>query len=172
VIHGGWAGGFQGGVAFDGSRVYGATGVGDNSVYFGPCDPDDAGYKKVQDPSMHAINISNGSVAWTANQAYSFGAVSTASGMTFHSRLNFPPDTTVTPQIQIRNASNGTVLKTITVPGAIFGVAPPRSASCCVISQNAIFFGTGVYEVNMLGQRRTGVNLGVYAFTPNSVAVK
>src|ERR1700730_12720686 len=92
VVFGGGAGGFFGGAAFDGHRIFSATAFGDGNVnaQTGLCDPsynDPANPNVVdtfvQDPSMHALDTATGSILWEANKNQSFGPTTLASRVIF-----------------------------------------------------------------------------------------
>jgi polyvinyl alcohol dehydrogenase (cytochrome) len=92
VVFGGGAGGFFGGAAFDGHRIFSATAFGDGNVnaQTGLCDPsyhDPANPNVVdtfvQDPSVHAFDAATGSILWEANQNQSFGPTTLASRVIF-----------------------------------------------------------------------------------------
>ena len=77
------AGGFFGGAAFDGRRLFSATAFGDGNVLTqtGLCDP---AYRDpsnpnivdtyIQDPSMHSLAVSTGRILREQNDNESFGA--------------------------------------------------------------------------------------------------
>jgi outer membrane protein assembly factor BamB len=140
VVFGGFGGGFIGTTAYDGNRVYGATAIGD----FGstPCstDPRDT---PVQEPSMHAFNPDNGSVAWQQQNAQNFGPTTLAGGMTFAGYV-------FGPLVEVRDIRTGSL---------VTALGPLQSDCFCGIaaSGNGVFFGTGSPE--------QGVGDGIYAFT-------
>jgi outer membrane protein assembly factor BamB len=92
VVFGGGAGGFFGGAAFDGHHIFSATAFGDGNVntQTGLCDPN---YRDpsnpnivdtfVQDPSMHALDATTGSVLWEAGNNQSFGPTTLAGHVVF-----------------------------------------------------------------------------------------
>ncbi|MDQ6869358.1 MAG: PQQ-binding-like beta-propeller repeat protein [Pseudomonadota bacterium] len=92
VVFGGGIGGFFGGAAFDGKHIFSSTAVGD----FDPktpskvCMPGTPGDTLVQDPSMHALNVANGSRYWERPLNYSFGATTLANGVVFSGSLVLP----------------------------------------------------------------------------------
>jgi polyvinyl alcohol dehydrogenase (cytochrome) len=143
VVFGGFSGGFIGTTAYDGSRVYGATGFGmvgasPNSSCPQTSDP----RYEVQDPSLHAFNASGG-VAWQQDRSQSVGATTVAGGMTFVGLA-------ATPQVQVRNGASGDLVRSLPLAAPCF---------CAVsVSGNAVFVGTGAPQ--------QGSGDGVYAFTP------
>jgi polyvinyl alcohol dehydrogenase (cytochrome) len=93
VVFGGSIGGFFGGAAFDGEHIFSSTAVGD----FEPksptkvcTDPPAPGDTLRQDPSMHALNVANGSRYWERPFNYSFGATTLARGVVFSGSLVLP----------------------------------------------------------------------------------
>jgi polyvinyl alcohol dehydrogenase (cytochrome) len=146
VVFGGAAGGFIGTTAFDGSKVYGATALGD--VATPTCEPGNPNDTPLQEPSMHAFNAAGPSgqnQVWSQQGAQSFGPTTVAGGMTFSGYA-------LGPQVQVRNASTGALLTSLTVASDCFcGIT---------VSGNAVFFGTG--------SPQQGTGDGIYAFTPLS----
>ena len=155
VVFGGFAGGFIGSTAYDGTRVYGATAIGDFGRFEDPgaarCQPNDPGDTPSQEPSMHAIDATTAHVAWQQQQSQSFGATTVAGGMTFIGTGVTP--TQPNAQIQIREAATGQMI--VSLPLAV------GSNSGVVVAGNAIFFGTGTSE--------QGTPAGVYAYTPGGI---
>ena len=117
VTFGGSAGGFIGSPAFDGSVIYGATGLGDFSSSSG-CLPGAPGDVSDQaNPSFFAIDAHSGKILWTASNARSLGATTVSGGMTFSCEA---PD----PTVQVRSAATGVELTTLTLPAPCWsGVA-------------------------------------------------
>ena len=155
VVFGGFAGGFIGSTAYDGTRVYGATAIGDFGRFEDPgamrCQPDDPSDTPTQEPSVHAINATTAHVDWEQPLSQSFGATSVANGMVFVGTGLTP--TQPNGQIQVRDAATGLLLVALPLPAA--------SNSGVVVAGNAIFFGTGTSE--------QGSPAGVYAYTPGGV---
>ena len=93
VVFGGSIGGFFGGAAFDGTHIFSSTAVGDfqpkspTKVCTVPPAPGDTLH---QDPSMHALNVANGSRYWKRPFNYSFGATTLANGVVFSGSLVLP----------------------------------------------------------------------------------
>ena len=134
VVFGGFSGGFIGTTAFDGTRAYGATALGDfgrfeNFPNLG-CS-DDPRNELIQEPSIHAFDASGGAVAWQGQASQSFGATTVAGGMTF-------VGTGISRQIQIRDAATGNLIRAIPLPSA-----PDGGVS---VVGKSIFFGTGSSE--------------------------
>ena len=113
---GGSSGGFIGTTAYDGARVYGATGLGDflprkgggNTV----CDPGDPRDTASQNPSDHAFHVATGAVEWQDNGFASFSPTTVAGGMTF----NGPALTAAA--VQVRDAATGRLVAQIGLPQA------------------------------------------------------
>ncbi len=147
VVFGGFAGGFIATSAYDGARVYGATALGDfgrfeanGNILCQPLNPADQPF---QEPSMHAFDAATGTVAWQADASQAFGPTTVAGGMTF-------VPLGITPQIQIRDAATGQLIRTIALP--------TNSDSGITTVGNAIFFG--------IGNSQSGNPAGVMAYTP------
>jgi polyvinyl alcohol dehydrogenase (cytochrome) len=115
VVFGGSAGGFLGSPAYDGSVIYGATGIGDLTPDCSPGTPGDVGDQSI--PSFFAIDASSGKVLWHASDARSFGATTFSRGMTFSCEV-------FDPTVQVRNATTGSLLTQLPLPGPCWsGVA-------------------------------------------------
>jgi len=147
VVFGGFAGGFIATSAYDGARVYGATALGDfgrfeanGNILCQPLNPADQPF---QEPSMHAFDAATGTVAWQADASQAFGPTTVAGGMTF-------VPLGITPQIQIRDAATGQLIRTIALP--------TNSDSGITTVGNTIFFG--------IGNSQSGNPAGVMAYTP------
>jgi polyvinyl alcohol dehydrogenase (cytochrome) len=152
VVFGGVAGGFLGTTAYDGERVYGATGIGDlgnfatdgTAIHCAPADPRDT---SDQEPSAHAFDASTGAVAWQTRKSRSFGPTTVAGGMTFSGLV-------LDPVMQIRDASTGDLLGQEKLPALCWsGIAT---------AGNAIVLGTGASH--------QGAPDGILVFTPGGVA--
>ncbi len=143
VVFGGSAGGFLGSPAFDGSVVYGATGIGDlSSPQCSPGSPGDIANQV--NPSFFAIDSTSGKILWHASDARSFGSTTVSGGMTFSCQI-------FDPTLQVRDAATGTLLATLALPGPCWsGVA---------ISGGAVLVG--------LGTSAGGSPSGVVAFSPS-----
>ena len=142
LVFGGPAGGFIGTTAYDGTHLYGSTGLGD--VGNGPvCDPANPRDTPFQEPTVHALDAHTGSVLWQHTGAPSFGATTVAGDLTF----NGP----VQQGVQVRRKSTGALITTLRT-----------SVPCwCGISVagNAVVFGTGTAP--------QGAPDTITAFTPN-----
>jgi outer membrane protein assembly factor BamB len=145
VVFGGLAGGFLGTTAYDGQRVVGATALGDFGRFEGVgalgCQPGNPNDGLVQEPSIHAFDPASGTVKWQGYASQSFGPTTLAGGMSF-------VGTGIARTIQIRDASAGTLLRTIPL------LAP--SDSGVIVVGKSIFFGTGSSE--------QAAPAGVYSF--------
>jgi polyvinyl alcohol dehydrogenase (cytochrome) len=146
VVFGGLSGGFIGTTAYDGRRVYGATGFGMLGQSPSSSCPQtmDPRYQ-LQDPSLHAFNA-DGTMAWQQRASQSVGATTVAGGMTFVGLA-------ASPQVEVRDAASGGLLRSLPLPAPCF---------CAIaVSANAVFLGTGAPQ--------QGSPDGVYAFTPGGV---
>ncbi len=141
AVFGGSAGGFIGSPAFDGSIIYGATGIGDFSKPPG-CSPGSPGDKADQAaPSFFAIDATTGRILWHASDARAFGATTVSGGMTFSCQVFLP-------KVQVRNAVTGALLTSLALPGPCWsGIA---------ISGGTVLTG--------LGTSAGGTPTGVIAF--------
>jgi outer membrane protein assembly factor BamB len=152
VVFGGTLGGFYGG-AFDGARIFGATGIGDldtlHPTKHCTLDPRDV---SLQEPSMHALNALNGSILWQKDSNHSFGATSLADGVVFSGLVGIGP--TEGPALKAYNAQTGELLKTFFMP------VPPGTGS---INSAAIPVGRMLFVTS--GNSFDGKGSGVHAFT-------
>jgi polyvinyl alcohol dehydrogenase (cytochrome) len=116
VVFGGSSGGFIGSTAYDGHHVVGATGLGDFLPHAGGgnmvCDPSDPRDTASQNPTDHAFDAANGSIAWQANGVASFGATTVAGGMAFNGLA------LTATAIQVRDVATGNLLAQVAVPQA------------------------------------------------------
>lgn len=114
VVFGGFAGGFMATTAYDGNRVYGATGIGDFGRFEsnGPkvCDPSNSKDTPSQDPSDHAFDARTGAVLWQSNKAASFAPTTVASGMTIN---GLALEATA---LQVRDAASGRLIVQVALP--------------------------------------------------------
>ncbi|HYA68207.1 MAG TPA: PQQ-binding-like beta-propeller repeat protein, partial [Acidimicrobiales bacterium] len=115
VVFGGSSGGFIGTTAYDGQRVYGATGIGD----FNPsphglqlCDPSNPHDKAAQSPTDHVFDAATGSVVWQVNAASSFAPTTVAGGMMFNGLA------LAKQVIQVRDAATGRLVVQVSLPQA------------------------------------------------------
>ena len=146
VLFGGFSGGFLGSSAFDGTRIVGATALGDFGRFEGfgslGCDVGNPNDRPIQEPSIHAFNPATGAVEWQGHLSQSFGPTTLAGGMSF-------VGTGILRSIQIRNARTGLLIHTIPLPA-------PSDSGVSVVGKS-IFFGTGSSE--------QPAPSGVYAFS-------
>ena len=115
VVFGGSSGGFLGTTAYDGTRVYGATALGD----FNPsphglqvCDPSDRRDTAAQNPTDHAFDARTGAIVWQASGASSFGPTTVAGGMMFNGLA------LANQVIQVRDAGTGRLMVQVNLPQA------------------------------------------------------
>lgn len=150
VVFGGFSGGFIATTAYDGTRVYGSTALGDYGRFEGVgmkrCDPTNPRDTTLQEPSVHAFDAATGRIDWQATNEPSFAPTTVAGGMTF----NGPA---LDPVVVVRDAATGSVLNRL-----------PLSALCwsgIATVGNAVLVGTGASQ--------QGHPDGVVAFTPGGV---
>lgn len=114
VVFGGYSGGFIATTAYDGTRVYGATAIGDFGRFESNgqkrCDPSNPRDTLSQQPSDDAFNARTGAVAWQASQASSFAPTTVAGGMAF-AGLALAADA-----VQVRNAATGHLIVQVKLP--------------------------------------------------------
>jgi outer membrane protein assembly factor BamB len=153
VVFGGGDGGFFGGAAFDGRRLFSATAFGDGNpqTQTGLCNPgfhDPSNPKIVdtyiQDPSMHALDLLTGAVRWEAGNNQSFGATTLAngvvlSGFTGLSETDLPAVKAYTAQTR----SSGNQLVAV-FPTQVNGI-PGMANSSIVPVGRSVYFGSGNY---------------------------
>ena len=116
VVFGGFSGGFIATTAYDGTRVYGSTALGDfgrfegnGEVFCAPGNPRDT---PMQEPSVHAFDAATGAVVWQGVHAATFAPTTVAGGMTFNGlALNGAV-------VQVRDAASGRLLKSVPVPAS------------------------------------------------------
>jgi outer membrane protein assembly factor BamB len=116
VVFGGFAGGFMATTAFDGTRVYGATGIGDFGRFEsnGPkvCNPSDPKDTPSQNPSDHAFDAHSGAVQWQVDSAASFAPTTVAGGMAFNG-LSFKATA-----VDVRDTATGRLVVRLPLPQA------------------------------------------------------
>jgi outer membrane protein assembly factor BamB len=126
VVFGGSAGGFFG-AAFDGTHIFAATSLGDGDVYTqtGLCDPSNPRDTFLQEPSMHALNVANGSILWERTQNHSVAPTSLANGVVFSGLVGIEGF-----GLKAYDARTGEQLMRIPIPGSVNsrGYAPWRYA--------------------------------------------
>ena len=105
VVFGGDSGGFFGGAAFDGRRLFSATAFGDGNslTQTGLCDP---AYRDpsnpnvvdtyIQDPSLHSLALKTGQILREQNDNESFGATTLADHVVFAGFIGLSEASTVT----------------------------------------------------------------------------
>jgi polyvinyl alcohol dehydrogenase (cytochrome) len=116
VAFGGFTGGFIATSAYDGQRVYGATGQGDFGRFERGanvlCDPANPRDTETQEPSMHAFDGSTGTVAWQSVASASFSPTTVAGTLTF----NGPA--LQGPVLDVRAAGTGALIEQVKLPAA------------------------------------------------------
>jgi outer membrane protein assembly factor BamB len=151
VVFGGGVGGFFGGAAFDGQRLFGATAFGDGNVQTqtGLCDP---GFHDpsnpnivdtyVQDPSMHALDLLTGAVLWEAGNNQSFGATTLANNVVLSGFIGLSKnDLPAVKAYDARTNAAGNRLLAV-FPSQVNGV-PGMVNSAVIPVGRSIYFGSG-----------------------------
>jgi polyvinyl alcohol dehydrogenase (cytochrome) len=137
VVFGGAAGGFIGTTAFDGSRVYGSTGIGD----FGHgalCDPSNPNDVEFQEPTAHSFDANTGAVVWQAQKSASFGSTTVAGGMTFTCVV-------LATTVNVRATGTGALLARLGLPSPCWsGIATAGNALVLGLGTSATADGSGV----------------------------
>lgn len=130
VVFGGLSGGFIGSTASDGTRIYGATALGDfNPPGGGACTTGSVGH---DEPSIHAFNVdpaSSSRMAWQETQNQSFGGTSVAGGVVFNGGF-------YTRTVNLRDAESGMLVGLLTTTGASVSSTP-------AIVDGSVYFGAG-----------------------------
>lgn len=148
VVFGGFSGGFIATAAYDGTRVYGATSLGDFGRFeHGAtqlCDPSDPRDQHNEQPSDHAFFAADGTIAWQADDANSFGATTVAGGLVFNGLG-------LSNVLTVRRAATGALLTSVPLP------APCWSGVTTV--GDAVILGTG--------SSAQGSPDGIIALTPH-----
>jgi len=112
VVFGGYSGGFIGSTAFDGQRVYGATGFGEVGNPSGVCDPSNPRDTVTQQPTMHSFDPTARTVPWEENGSPGVGASSVANGVVFVG--SGAPNS-----LRAFDAGSGMLLSTLPMQGAV-----------------------------------------------------
>ena len=111
VVFGGFSGGFIATAAYDGTRVVGATALGDFGRFEKSgqvlCDPSNPRDVPRQEPSAHAFSARTGAVSWETTRSWSFAPTTIAGGMTF-SDLALSG-----PVMDVRDASTGRLVRQV-----------------------------------------------------------
>jgi len=149
VVFGGESGGFFGGAAVHGRRIYSATAFGDGNVQqqAGLCDPlfadpndPDIVDTFIQEPSMHFLDAQTGMVVRQQRDSQSFGATTLGNGLVYSGFIGQSQDDL--PAVKIYRATN---LKLESVILATVNGRPGMVNSAVIPVGRAIFFGSGNY---------------------------
>jgi len=128
VVFGGSSGGFIGSAAFDGTRIYGGTGLGDLG---GPlCMPNNPSDRPIEEPSFHAFDAATGAVQWQNDMANTFAPTSVSGGAVFNGVGNV-----LSPELRVYDAETGAMLAFFRTTGAV--------NSGAAIVGKTIYFGAG-----------------------------
>ena len=152
VVFGGFAGGFIATAAYDGTRIYGSTAIGDFGNFEGAgevyCDPSDPLDLPTQEPSVHAFDAATGAVVWQADRGASFAPTTVAGGMTF----NGPALGGAV--INVRDAANGDLIDQVGIPGSNWsGIATVGDALVLGIGSSYTARPAGIAVVTPGGKR-------------------
>ena len=152
VVFGGSSGGFIGTTAYDGVRVFGATGLGDflpNKGGVRPvCDPADPRDLQNENPTDHAFDARTGAVVWQAGGDYSFSAVTVAGPMTFNGLA-------LGKAVVVRHASTGSLLAQIPLSSFNWsGIATVGNALVLGLGSTSDASGSGWRSSRPAGRRR------------------
>ncbi len=152
VVFGGFAGGFIATTAYDGTRVYGSTALGDYGNFEKDtqilCDPGNPKDTSLEQPTVHAFDAATGAIAWQVGQPPSFAPTTVAGGMTF----NGPA--LLGKVLQVRSAATGALLDTVPVSGPIWsGVATVGDALVTGIGSSYAAHPAGIAVVTPGGKR-------------------
>jgi polyvinyl alcohol dehydrogenase (cytochrome) len=128
VVFGGGSGGFIASAAFDGTHIYGGTGLGD----FGGslCMPNNPNDMLIENPSFHAFDAATGTVEWENNTANTFAPTSISGGAVFNGVGNVLP-----PQLRVYDAGTGVSLAAFKAAGAV-------NSGAAIVGET-IYFGAG-----------------------------
>ncbi|MFM0140208.1 outer membrane protein assembly factor BamB family protein [Caballeronia grimmiae] len=123
VVFGGMSGGFFGAAAFNGSRIFSSTGIGDGNpvTRTGLCNPSNPRDTFVQEPSMHALDVSGGGTLWQQTMNYSFAPTTLAHSVVFSGTLGLQ----LPPSLNAYDARSGALLASFKMPGSINSGATP-----------------------------------------------
>ena len=145
VVFGGSLGGFYG-ASFDGAHIFAATSLGDGNIITrtGLCDPSNGRDTFVQEPSMHALDVSNGRIRWERLQNHSVTPTSLANGVVFSGLIGIEGF-----GLKAYDARTGEQLMRIPIPGSVNSAATPLGDMLFVTA----------------GDSTDGKDSGVFAFT-------
>lgn len=129
LVFGGEAGGFYGGAAFDGRRIYQASAIGDFGE-LAPCDPSDPRDLPFQEPSSHALELTGGRIAWQGTLSQTFAATTAGAGVIFNTYPgSFDPTNPTAggfpPELRMTDAASGRRLVSLPLPGTTNAPATP-----------------------------------------------
>jgi outer membrane protein assembly factor BamB len=134
VVFGGMAGGFLGAAAFDGARLFSATGVGDyNPPSLAVCDPPNPRDTPIQEPSLHAFTAARGEVRWQQTGNQSFAPTTLAAGVVLSGTVGL----LAPPALQAYDARTGQLLASFPLPGSVNAGATPVGTRVFVGSGNS-----------------------------------
>jgi polyvinyl alcohol dehydrogenase (cytochrome) len=143
VVFGGYSGGFIASAAYDGSRVYGSTAIGDFGNFEGAgekfCDPGNPRDLPTQEPTVDTFDAGTGTIDWQASHGASFAATTVAGAMTFNG-----PALGATV-LNVRDTTSGTLIDQVKIPGANWsGIATVGDALVVGIGNSYLAHPAGV----------------------------
>jgi outer membrane protein assembly factor BamB len=121
AVFGGSAGGFYG-ASFDGQRIFAATSLGDGNIYTqtGLCDASNPADMFLQEPSMHAFEIRDGSIAWEQAHNHSVAPTSLADGVVFSGLIGIEGF-----GVNAYDTQSGKLLVQLPMPGSVNSATTP-----------------------------------------------
>jgi outer membrane protein assembly factor BamB len=138
VVFGGSAGGFYG-ASFDGRRIFAATSLGDGNIatQTGLCNPSDPRDTFLQEPSMHALAVQDGTILWEQMQNHSVAPTSTANGVVFSGLIGIEGF-----GLNAYDAATGRLLVRLPMNGSVNSAATPVGKHLFVTAGTSVD-GTG-----------------------------
>ncbi|HEY2527193.1 MAG TPA: PQQ-binding-like beta-propeller repeat protein, partial [Xanthobacteraceae bacterium] len=138
VVFGGSAGGFYG-ASFDGRRIFAATSLGDGNIatQTGLCNASDPRDTFLQEPSMHALAVQDGTILWEQMQNHSVAPTSTANGVVFSGLIGIEGF-----GLNAYDAATGRLLVRLPMNGSVNSAATPVGKHLFVTAGTSVD-GTG-----------------------------
>jgi outer membrane protein assembly factor BamB len=142
VVFGGTAGGFFG-ASFEDGRIYAATMLGDGYTELGFCDPSDPRDTMLQEPSIHALSVADGSVLWQRTQNHSAAPTSLANGVVFSGLIGTESEGF---GVKAYDARTGDLLARLPMAGSVNSAATPLGDMLFVTAGTSVDgSGSGVF---------------------------
>ena len=145
VVFGGSIGGFYG-ASFDGRRIFAATSLGDGNIatQSGLCNPSNPRDMFLQEPSVHAFAVRDGTILWEKTRNHSVAPTSMADGVVFSGLIGIEGF-----GLNAYDAQTGRLLVQLPMKGSVNSAATPLGKNLFVTA------GTSV----------DGTGSGIFAFT-------